>query len=46
MRRVLPGVLWISLIALGLFSFLQLLIGISQPNVAVLIAVVLNLAIL
>jgi len=46
MRRVIPSVLWVSLIALGLFSFLQLLIGIIQPNVAMLISVVLNLVIL
>ena len=46
MRRELPRVLWVSLIALGLFSLLQLLIGIMQPNAAMLISVVLNLAIL
>jgi hypothetical protein len=46
MRRVIPGVLWVSLIALGLFSFLQLLIGIIQPNVAMLISVVFNVLIL
>jgi hypothetical protein len=46
MRRVIPGVLWISLIALGLFSLIQLLIGIMQPNVAMLISVVFNVLVL
>jgi hypothetical protein len=42
MQRAIPGVLWVSLIALGLFSVIQFLIGIAQMNLVILIAVAVN----
>ena len=46
MRRAIPGVLWVSLIALGLFSVIQLLLGVVRLNVVMLIAVAFNVLIL
>jgi hypothetical protein len=45
-QRVIPGVLWISLSALGLFSGLQFVIGLAQMNVGLLIMVVVNVLLL
>ena len=43
MQREVPSVLWVGLIALGLISIVQFLIGVSQGNVALLIGVALSL---
>ena len=46
MQRAVPGVLWISLIALGLISVVQFALSIARMNVLMLIAVAFNVLIL
>ena len=46
MQRAVSNVLWISLIALGLFSVVQFALGIALMNVVLLISVALNVALL
>ncbi len=46
MQRAVPGVLWISLIVLGLISVVQFALAIARMNVALLIAVAFNVLIL
>jgi hypothetical protein len=46
MQRAIPGVLWISLTALGLFSAIQFVIGLARLNIVILISVAFNVAIL
>jgi hypothetical protein len=45
MRKPVPGALWVALIALGLISLVQLLIGMGQGKPTLLITVALNAAI-
>ena len=46
MNREIPAVLWIALITLGLFTVIQLLIGISCGHLGLLISVAVNLLVL
>ena len=46
MQRAVPSVLWISLIALGLISVVQVALAIARMNVLLLIAVAFNVLIL
>ena len=46
MVRKLPGALWISIASLGVITLIQLIIGVQKGSGIVLVAVVLNVALM
>jgi hypothetical protein len=46
MRREIPGVLWVGMSVLGLVSVIQLVVGIAQGSVGLLVSVAVNVVLL